>query len=218
MAKGERAALHEFFQALRDGDRDANRMLRYFVESESEDHSLWQRGQYWFIGEGAPRDHAAALRYLTRYLAGTRLPPEEQRAALQVLNAEKDQLPPLASAVLVGGPAGRTNLGYRANLAHLRSGVAALAAERYRLKRGKWPASLYDLLPEFLPAVPLDPFDGALLRYRLVEHGVVVYSGGPDGKDDGGRLQRRYLVSPADSGDYGFELWNPDQRQGRTGR
>jgi hypothetical protein len=124
----------------------------------------------------------------------------------------------LASAVLVGGPAGRTNLGYRANLAHLSSGVAALAAERYRLKRGKWPASLYDLLPEFLPAVPLDPFDGALLRYRLVEHGVVVYSGGPDGKDDGGRLQRRYLVSPADSGDYGFELWNPDQRQGRTGR
>jgi hypothetical protein len=39
----------------------------------------------------------------------------------------------------------------------------------------------------FLPAVPLDPFDGAPLRYKPLVKGYVVYSIGPDGHDDGGK-------------------------------
>ena len=42
----------------------------------------------------------------------------------------------------------------------------AVAIERYRLKYGKLPEKLPDLVPEFLAAVPLDPFDGRNLRYR----------------------------------------------------
>jgi len=35
--------------------------------------------------------------------------------------------------------------------------------------------------------MPLDPFDGAPLRYKPLAKGYVVYSIGPDGHDDGGK-------------------------------
>ena len=35
--------------------------------------------------------------------------------------------------------------------------------------------------------MPLDPFDGSPLRYKLFSKGYVVYSIGPDGHDDGGK-------------------------------
>ena len=63
----------------------------------------------------------------------------------------------------------------------------ALAVERYRLARGKLPEALGQLVPDYLPAVPEDPFDGTPLRYRRTERGFVVYSVGEDGNDDGGK-------------------------------
>jgi hypothetical protein len=66
----------------------------------------------------------------------------------------------------------------------------ALAIERYRLSHGRLPAGLDDLVPDYLPETPLDPFDGRPLRYRLREPGFTVYSIGPDQTDDGGRPRR----------------------------
>jgi hypothetical protein len=66
--------------------------------------------------------------------------------------------------------------------------LIALAVEHYRLRHGgQLPQSLKDLPLDLLPAVPPDPFDGAELRYRKLEHGFVVYSVGKDLGDDGGR-------------------------------
>jgi len=70
--------------------------------------------------------------------------------------------------------------------ATLRCCCASLAVERYRLANGALPDSLGDLVPKFLDAVPIDPFDGQPLRYRKLTKGYVVYSVGEDGKDDGG--------------------------------
>jgi hypothetical protein len=60
-----------------------------------------------------------------------------------------------------------------------------LQVYRYQLKHKQYPASLTDLVPEYLPQVPLDPFDGQPIRY--LEHesrkGAVVYSVGGDRKD-----------------------------------
>ncbi len=42
----------------------------------------------------------------------------------------------------------------------------ALAAELYRRRYGHWPERLSDLVPEFLDAVPLDPFNGEELRFK----------------------------------------------------
>jgi len=71
-------------------------------------------------------------------------------------------------------------------LARLRVAQAALAVERFRLANGRLPKELNELIPIFLPVVPTDPFDGARLRYKLRPKGYVVYSVGPDGRDDDG--------------------------------
>jgi hypothetical protein len=63
----------------------------------------------------------------------------------------------------------------------------ALAVERFRLATDRLPKKLSELVPQLLPAVPLDPFDGAPLRYKPLVNGYVVYSIGPDGRDDGGK-------------------------------
>jgi len=65
--------------------------------------------------------------------------------------------------------------------------VAAVGLKRYQLKYGKYPADLSLLVPEFVPRVPVDPVDGKPLRYRLdVDGTFLLYSVGPNGKDDGG--------------------------------
>jgi hypothetical protein len=43
------------------------------------------------------------------------------------------------------------------------------------------------LAPDYLDAIPQDPFDGQPLRYRPQGHGYMLYSIGPDLKDDGGK-------------------------------
>ena len=73
------------------------------------------------------------------------------------------------------------------DLAGLRNAQVAIAVERYRRANdGRRPDSLSDLVPQFLDAVPEDPFDGQPLRYRKLESGYVVYSVFNNRIDDGG--------------------------------
>jgi len=65
--------------------------------------------------------------------------------------------------------------------------VTALALQRYKLAHVEYPQSLTDLVPDFLPVLPLDPFDGNPLRYQpLSAGGYLLYAIGPDGTDDHG--------------------------------
>jgi hypothetical protein len=66
------------------------------------------------------------------------------------------------------------------------SADAAIAVELYRRKHNRMPASLTQLVPDFLPSVPNDPFDGKPLRYIEQRDGFMIYSIGRDRKDDGG--------------------------------
>jgi len=71
--------------------------------------------------------------------------------------------------------------------ANTRLAATAFAVERFRLAKGRLPNSLAELAPQFLDAIPTDPFDGQSLRYRLLARGYIIYSVGADGQDDGGR-------------------------------
>jgi hypothetical protein len=63
----------------------------------------------------------------------------------------------------------------------------ALGIERYRLaNHDQLPATLQDLVPAYLPAVPVDPFDGKPLRYNRLPKGYLIYSVGKDCVDNGG--------------------------------
>ena len=93
--------------------------------------------------------------------------------------------------------------------------TVALALRAYRLEHGTYPASLDALVPSYLPAVPDDPFAlSSLLHYRRTKQSYVLYSVGPDGKDDGGKpifhaptahgsstARSRYYVQPTSRGD-----------------
>ena len=62
----------------------------------------------------------------------------------------------------------------------------AIALTHYRLAHGAYPAKLEALVPEYLDDVPVDPFYGKPLRFVVKPDKCLIYSIGPDGKDDGG--------------------------------
>ena len=74
--------------------------------------------------------------------------------------------------------------------ADARHGLAyiAVAAARYRAEKGRLPETLEVLVPDYLAAVPRDPFDGKTLRMVTRDGRLVFYSVGQDLKDDGGAL------------------------------
>jgi hypothetical protein len=62
----------------------------------------------------------------------------------------------------------------------------AVAMTRFRLDHGKLPSHLDELVPAYMEAVPIDPFDGHPLRLAIKSGQWIIYSIGPDGIDDGG--------------------------------
>jgi ABC-type transport system involved in multi-copper enzyme maturation permease subunit len=52
-----------------------------------------------------------------------------------------------------------------------RAAIVMLAVRRYELDHGAVPATLENLVPVYLPALPLDPYNGLPLRYRLTTDG-----------------------------------------------
>jgi hypothetical protein len=107
-----------------------------------------------------------------KLLAGTQNPLERYNAMLTLLI-----MPATAKSLQATGR----------NLAIRDATLCAVAAERHRLKHGQPPQKLADLAPEFLPAVPTDPFDGQPLRMKADGDGLLFYSVGKDRKDDGGQ-------------------------------
>ena len=77
---------------------------------------------------------------------------------------------------------------YLARYSMVQQARLACAMERFRHAKGAFPAELGKLVPEFIPAVPVDVYDGNPLRYRLNADGSYdLWSIGRDRKDDGGK-------------------------------
>jgi hypothetical protein len=157
------------------------------------------------------RGRPEQLRLINQAVEAARLPPEKQGEAFN----QVDKATRASSARLVRllMPAvTKVSQANRRTQANLRCALAGVAAERYRLERGQWPASLDELAKHgWIAAVPLDPFDGQPLRYKLVPDGVLIYSVGLDGVDDGGAINRDNPHTPGT--DLGFRLWSPDFRR-----
>ena len=65
--------------------------------------------------------------------------------------------------------------------------LCAIALQRHFLRYEKYPESLHRLVPEFLPSVPFDYFDGKPMKYFLNTDGTFkLYSVGEDGEDNHG--------------------------------
>jgi len=76
--------------------------------------------------------------------------------------------------------------------ARRQAALTTIAIERFRLvHEGKLPEQLAALVPEFLPNVPDDPFDGEKLRFARLDDGYAVYSVGSDREDNNGKERSR---------------------------
>ena len=65
--------------------------------------------------------------------------------------------------------------------------LTVLALQAYKSEHGTYPAALAALMPGYLRVVPADPFAlSGPLRYKRVGTNYLLYSVGPDGRDDGG--------------------------------
>jgi hypothetical protein len=149
---------------------------------------------------------------LTKAVETTRLPESERPEAERRYEAETHALGRDAILTKMLTPAvSRVGQSCRRHSAQTSSLLVLVAVERYRLKHRKWPDSLEALKPGLLKDIPLDPFDGKPIRYRKVADGVVVYSVGYDGNDDGGNINRS---RPQEAGvDLGYRLWDVKARR-----
>lgn len=88
----------------------------------------------------------------------------------------------------------------------VRAAQLAVAIERYRVAHGSLPGRLDDLVPRFLEAVPLDPFDGRPMRYIVSPAGGKVYSIGTDATDDHGAWTNAAGKDHGPGPDIGFHI------------
>ncbi len=79
---------------------------------------------------------------------------------------------------------------YYASYCQLEAGVTMLALREYHRRHGRYPDRLSQLVPGFLPRLPIDYADRQPLRYRPQGDGYVLYSIGLNGRDDGGQGSR----------------------------
>jgi hypothetical protein len=101
--------------------------------------------------------------------------------------------------------------------AEMRLAAVALACRLYEIDHdGNVPATLSDLVPTYLPAVPIDPMSGNPLLYKT--DNPRVYSVGDDGDDNGGIPVDRHGNNglPHGQGDIVVQLKTQPRNTART--
>jgi hypothetical protein len=166
-----------------------------------------------FSGGWLRENHGLLISFMNEAVEIAKLPPGEQPDKFQALNTKAAAMRGMrtALATMMMPAVAKVVDAYHRSQADLRCAVAALALERYRQANKRWPDSLDQLVPKFLSAVPVDPYDRKALRYKRLSDGALVYSVGPDGNDDGGNYDRRNYAAPGT--DIGFQLWDVDKRR-----
>ena len=91
------------------------------------------------------------------------------------------------------------------NKANLRGTQCLVALKRWQLEHAEPPPDIETLVKAAgMPGVPTDPYSGEPYRLASVAGKQVIYSVGPDGKDNQAQIEwTPYLPDP---GDYTFRL------------
>jgi len=126
---------------------------------------------------------------------------EEFQRVVDTAASEARRFPPRLFSAMLLPALGKVPQKFLALDARRQAAMVALAIERHRLASGgQPPESLAAISAEFLPAIPVDPFDGQPMRYRTLGQGYVVYSVGQGLLDNGGK--ERPKTNKAKSGDH----------------
>jgi hypothetical protein len=210
-ARGERAAFDRLLENMQTG----------VVGSEALDKggsqdSLRRLG-WWRYRANLPAERAYGLEWLSRFVEAARRPVHEQPALVAAIPEPPNDSRHVLVHLLLPAVEKVAHAHWRTT-ALARCAAVGIACERFRQEHKRWPTALNELVPAFLPAVPLDPYDGLPLRYTKWEDGVVVYSVGKRGQNRFDRLVAADPVVQTKPGlpegiEYGFRLWNPDKRR-----
>ncbi|MBK8266870.1 MAG: hypothetical protein IPK83_00605 [Planctomycetes bacterium] len=89
--------------------------------------------------------------------------------------------------------------------------ATVIATSAYQAETQRLPASIDHLVPEYLSAVPIDPFDGHSLRMqaRAKSPGFILYSVGPNQRDDAG-MPASEVISGTRQGDQIYDFMRTD--------
>jgi hypothetical protein len=204
MRRGERIWIDMYLRGLGDGSKKWSQSGGVFKENSAARNAE--------MAALARRCYGKLLGAENQYVEIAKRPLHEQRALLERERQKVlAQVPEPARKDLVSDPA-TTLTPCLLNLARLRCAAAAIAAERFRLKHGRWPNTLAELTPALLDSVPIDPFDGQPLRYSVLNDGVRIYAVRNDGADHDGEVKIVKGDLRPDAG-LGFRLWDEGRRR-----
>lgn len=80
---------------------------------------------------------------------------------------------------------------YHARKTDIQGAIAVIALQRYKQDKGGYPDSLQELVKgDYLMELPIDPWSDKPLVYRKTDNDFILYSIGPNFKDDGGVVAR----------------------------
>ncbi len=173
------------------------------------------------------RDGLFLLEWMERWVEAAGRPPRERLREAERLKAECEQAMAgrRSSYPVSDATAGLAPLHLKESVRHaaiLRAARTALAVEEWRVQHGDWPDSLAQLVPEYLDAVPQDPFSDGEIVYRRTADGARVYSVGENAMDDEGITHAEVTAESKDAWDekawdLSFRLLDP-QRRGAPAR
>jgi hypothetical protein len=208
MVRGERACLHDALSAFESG-------VLSFHDITDTNAISWTNALPSVVTPDAVREqHPAMLELFAESLEATRKPTHERDALIRTVEAKAKAKRDTNPAFFAPKSFRQMADASRRCDALLRCTIAALAAEQYRLShKGEWPESLNQLKPELLAAVPLDPMDGAPLRYERRKDRVVLYSLCPSKAPNGTDVSYNPKeLSPPGVG-VAFHLFQMEQRR-----
>ncbi|HEV2949877.1 MAG TPA: hypothetical protein VGX70_21040 [Gemmataceae bacterium] len=197
--RGERAVFDRLMESIEKGKTNLKKLGGFWSGAE----------EMLFLSGSVKAQRAVMLDIMTENVEAAKLPVEQQEAEFKRIEQSISGRPQLIRMLVPAGM--RVEQAYWRSQAQLRAAIVALAVERFRREHGRWPNSLGELVPDKLPQVYIDPYDGKPLRYRRNKDGVVIYSVGPDKIDDGGKLDRIKITTPG--ADIGIQLWDPEKRR-----
>lgn len=208
--RGERAIIFDLLEAIENGKVSPEPLLAFL-------RALGKQVNW--PAEATPGNpglraiRAWYLRHQSALVEVARLPPWDQPAALNKVHRKSQTAPPgttfFESLLHLGQQDAEVQRIFQQHSAQLRSAIVALAAEQFRLRIGHWPLDPKELNASFGVSIATDPFDGSPLRFRRLDDGLIVYSIGSNGRDDGGDIGDRGNTGP----DVGFRLRDPQRRR-----
>lgn len=213
--KGERGILFEITRRLRDGELTSDGLsgdAEAGPDSPRAMISPWARLMF-------DSQLAVGLEWMNEAVSIARKPPAGHAPLWEAWNATIAKVGrnryarPGAIMPLAFAPATSiSDWSLSRGQTEMRATAILLAAERHRLKAGKWPASVEEIDKEILPEPPADQFTGAPFRMEYRDGELLVYSLGPNQEDDGGEFDRRAWRDGGPD-DVGGSLWDVGLRQ-----